>query len=872
MTRSFKRTTLAALGAGLLLQFSLAAQNVTLTKEAYVKPPREIADVVTAPRHLNVSLRDLGPDGEHFLVPVGAGLPTLQQFGKPFVNLGEMEIDHLANRSRRLTLRRTASIELWNHKTGEKVVVDAPSGSWLSVASAGGRRGRRGGGSASAWSPDGSKVAYLVHNDRETHLYVAEVGSGNGRKISRTPLLATHVTNPVWTPDGNSIVTVVLPDNRASMPQRSAVATEPQVRVSDEGATPTRTYQTLMETPYDSALLEWLSVGQIARIDVANGNVSKIGRPDMYKAIAISPDNEHLLVDVMRKPFSYHVPVSSFGSDQVIWNMQGQQLAEVQSNELQTTTVRLGGGPRGGPRNPGDKRNIAWLPDGSGLSFLQQEPRPEGRRGRASGDDEDEEEGGRSPRKDRIHHWSAPFGDANLEVMYESENRLGGVQYSQDAGTLFITETEDGQQHLFAMRRADPDTRHTITKTRANNIYRDPGSLMTRRGEKGGTVVRISSDGRFVYLSGTKYSRNQLEEAPRPFVNKQEISSGESTPVFESAADVFESVSTAVDDDLTSLITTRQTRYMPADSYVRDVATGDVRKLTSNRDYTPELTRAIRKRFRVERVDGIELWVNLTLPPDYVEGTKLPAMFWFYPREYTDQRSYDRSAARYNKSAFPNIGTRSMATLTKLGYAVVEPDSPIIGKQGQMNNNYVQDLRNNLWAVIDFLDKENYIDRDRLGIGGHSYGAFGTANAMIHTPFFKAGIAGDGNYNRTLTPLTFQSERRLIYDAREVYIQMSPLLWANQLNGALLMYHGIDDANNGTFPINSDRMFHVLNGLGKKTALYEYPYEHHGPATEETLLDLWGRWVEWLDVHVKNAEARQEKQPEPVTSSGQNRN
>ena len=341
--------------------------------------------------------------------------------------------------------------------------------------------------------------------------------------------------------------------------------------------------------------------------------------------------------------------------------------------------------------------------------------------------------------------------------------------------------------------------------------------------------------------------------------------------MFESAADVFESVSTAVDDDLTSLITTRQTRFMPADSYVRDVATGDVRKLTSNRDYTPELTRAIRKRFRVERVDGIELWVNLTLPPDYVEGTKLPAMFWFYPREYTDQRSYDRSAARYNKSAFPNIGTRSMATLTKLGYAVVEPDSPIIGKQGQMNNNYVQDLRNNLWAVIDFLDKENYIDRDRLGIGGHSYGAFGTANAMIHTPFFKAGIAGDGNYNRTLIPLTFQSERRLIYDAREVYIQMSPLLWANQLNGALLMYHGIDDANNGTFPINSDRMFHVLNGLGKKTALYEYPYEHHGPATEETLLDLWGRWVEWLDVHVKNADTMKGKQPEPVTS-GQNSN
>jgi dipeptidyl aminopeptidase/acylaminoacyl peptidase len=162
--------------------------------------------------------------------------------------------------------------------------------------------------------------------------------------------------------------------------------------------------------------------------------------------------------------------------------------------------------------------------------------------------------------------------------------------------------------------------------------------------------------------------------------------------------------------------------------------------------------------------------------------------------------------------------------------------------------------------VIDFFDKKEYIDRDRLGIGGHSYGAFGTANAMIHTPFFKAGIAGDGNYNRTLTPLSFQSERRYLWDAREVYISMSPLLWANQLNGALLMYHGIDDANVGTFLINSERMFHVLDGLGKTAALYMYPYEHHGPATVETQLDMWARWVEWLDKYVKNPERAKEEE------------
>ena len=170
-----------------------------------------------------------------------------------------------------------------------------------------------------------------------------------------------------------------------------------------------------------------------------------------------------------------------------------------------------------------------------------------------------------------------------------------------------------------------------------------------------------------------------------------------------------------------------------------------------------------------------------------------------------------------------------------------------------MNNNYENDLRNNLAAVIDEIDRRGLVDRTRIGIGGHSYGAFSTVNAMVHTPFFKAGIAGDGNYNRTLTPLAFQNERRDLWEAKDTYLQMSPLLYANNLTGALLLYHGLGDQNVGTDPINSPRLFQALNGLGKPASMYLYPFEDHGPATKETLLDLWGRWTAWLDKYVKNA-------------------
>jgi dipeptidyl aminopeptidase/acylaminoacyl peptidase len=362
------------------------------------------------------------------------------------------------------------------------------------------------------------------------------------------------------------------------------------------------------------------------------------------------------------------------------------------------------------------------------------------------------------------------------------------------------------------------------------------------------------SEGGHVFLQGTRYARDPMAEAPRPFVDRVEIRTGAKERVFESAADVFEQVTTPLDDEFRTMLVTRESPTMVPDSYVRE-ANGTLRKLTSNVDVTPEVTRALRRHVQVTRADGYKFWVEVTLPPTWREGTRLPGMFWFYPREYTDQYGYDVTRRTFNGNRFPATSPRSMDFLVTQGYAVIEPDAPIFGEAGRMNDNYVHDLRNNLAAVIDELDRLGYIDRRRLGIGGHSYGAFSTVNAMVHTPFFKAGIAGDGNYNRTLTPNGFQTERRDLWQGRETYMAMSPFYYANNLTGALLMYHGMEDQNVGTHPDNSTRLFHALQGLGKTTSLYMYPYEDHGPAARETLLDLWSRWVAWLDLYVKNPPA-----------------
>jgi dipeptidyl aminopeptidase/acylaminoacyl peptidase len=448
---------------------------------------------------------------------------------------------------------------------------------------------------------------------------------------------------------------------------------------------------------------------------------------------------------------------------------------------------------------------------------------------------------------------------------------------------LFVSERNGQNTVEYAVNLAEPATRYTLARYRTEEPAANPGNLVMVRGGgggggrggggggrggftgPGGGIVQLSADKASVFYQGTTYDKNPQEVGPKTFIDKVAIKTGEKARIYESEnAGVFERVASILDIDNGRFVVSRESPTEVAQNYL---VQGSTRlQLTQNQDYTPDVTKTPQERFTVTRADGFKFRVTVNLPTGFVKGgAKPPALFWFYPREFADQEAYDRPDRTFNKHAFPNFGLRSMEYFVRLGYAVVEPDAPIVGPAGQMNNNYVHDLRNNLAAVIDELDRRGLADRHRLAIGGHSYGAFSTVNAMVHTPFFKAGIAGDGAYNRTLTPIGFQSERRDLWEAPHVYLGMSPFLYANNLTGALLMYHGYADQNVGTDPDNSIRLYHALNGLGKTTALYMYPLEDHGPASRETLLDLWARWAAWLDKYVKNPQG--EKTDRKITTS-----
>lgn len=845
-----KKITVTALSSVLLLILFVSTQQTTFAqnqpdlREQYLTPPDEIAEEVLAPRHQNITLYNLAPSQEYFLnTTQNRALSPLSAFAKPYYNLGGLQFNPDANRSRYFTTNTTNGLQLIGSRNGEVSNIQTPENAQISSAS---------------WSPDGSKMAFFAHFEDETHIYVANLENGRSRKLTRRPVLATMNTSFDWSADGQYIFTVLVPGDRDNEPQEPATPASLQVKMTTDKENRLRTYPDLLGGKFEAELLKYHTTGQLTRINVNNRRVHKIGEPAMIRSIDPDPSGEYAIVQKMTEPFSYIVPVYSFGWVEEIWDLDGNMLVELRNSE-----IRKGVQGYDEVENYG-RRDIKWRPDGEGLSLIAktgegmaptrdnddddgQDPDDADDSDSEENDDEEEEE---DKKTDRVIQWVPPFGEEDMNTIFETEKEMESVSYSSDADILFIEESSTNKELVYAVFLEDTSETYTLVDHKDDDFYDDPGNLMDYTGEKGVSVVRVSPDKNNVFLSGTQYYEDYEENAPRPFIDKVDIRSGEKERIFQSAKDVYENVTAVLDNEVTEIVISRESPQMHPDSWLLDLESGDETKLTSNVDQNSAITQAKRERFKVTRADGFEFWVEVTLPSDW-DGTPLPGIIWHYPSEFDDQEDYDERQRRYNKNDFPGVYHRSIDILVKRGYAVINSDWPISAEMGDPNDGFVWSIVQNSTVVIDSTAKRGYIDRDRMAIGGHSYGAFGTANAMIHTSFFKAGIAGDGNYNRTLTPLGFQREPRDLWRGFDRYVQMTPIFWADRMDGALLMYHGAADQNVGTWPTHSRRMFHALNGIGKTAAMYMYPHEAHGPAAEETLLDLWTRWVQWMDHYVK---------------------
>ncbi len=895
----------AAIGSALIAS-PAAAQTAAgqsdhdlLTSETYVRPPAVVDRIIMAPR-TDISFTQPSPDRKWFLKSPGLDRGDVAQFGKPHVYLGGIQVDTRANRARSLTTSTHLGLLLVDPRTNATKTIETPKGASIS---------------AQVWSPTGTQIAYIANFDEASHVFVADVATGKSVQVSKTPLLGVLVTTIEWTADGKSIVAVVVPDGRGPAPVfgNKGIADGPEVRMTESRTIPQVIHPSLLEDPFEKASLKYYSTGQLALIDVKTKTTKKIGAPGMIRSVDASRDGQYFRVTEMTEPFSYLVPATSFGSVQELWDINGKLIAQLNKQPLREGEaagdgdVPAGGGGRGGPAQAvtdTGKRNVSWNPVGDGLVYYESVFSAGGNNGGgaaapAGGAAGRGGRGGRgggaaapapgrgtpaarpAPTSIRYMSWTAPFGPGDAKLIYEGSGQLTSIAYSVDGKTMFVSDSGA----VIAVRTADPAQRFNLGRGvtvpaggggRAGggggfggsaDSSAAGGALATRRGPNGANLVIVGSDNKTVYLSGTRSpGANWNTQAPRPWVDKLDFESGKRDRVFDSPATGFDEFVTALDDDYSAFIYTHESPTVIQDAYLRDAKAGTSTQITHAKDVAPEVSGATHKRIQLTRQrDGIKFWVDLTLPADWKPGTRLPGIIWFYPREYTTQAEYDRSRYTTNINKFPDTPALRPASSTKLwvtqGYAVIEPDCPIMGSAGKMNDNYARDLAENLELTVNAMVDQGYIDRDKVGIGGHSYGAFSTVNALTLTSIFKAGIAGDGMYNRSLTPFGFQSERRNFFEAQQTYLDMSPFFRADKISGPLLMYHSLEDQNVGTAPISSVRMFHALQGLGKPAALFMYPYEDHSVATYQTDLDQWARWFAWFDLYVKNPKSETKTQP-----------
>jgi dipeptidyl aminopeptidase/acylaminoacyl peptidase len=377
-----------------------------------------------------------------------------------------------------------------------------------------------------------------------------------------------------------------------------------------------------------------------------------------------------------------------------------------------------------------------------------------------------------------------------------------------------------------------------------------------KRLPNGFSVIRQNGDD--ILFTGAGSS----PEGDRPFLRQMNLKTLKTDEIFRSGTEFYESVAAVQSDNGTQFITRRESVSEPPNLRLRQVCQPNTeclavfdRQITAFADPTPQL-RGIKKQLvRYKRADGIDLSFTLYLPPNYKEGTKLPTVVWAYPLSFTDAQTAGQVTGSTNR--FTQIGGSSHLFFLLQGYAVLDDATmPIVGAPETKNDTFIKQIVDAAQAAIDKGVAMGVVDRDRVGVGGHSYGAFMTANLLAHSDLFRAGIARSGAYNRTLTPFGFQDERRTFWEAKEIYQNVSPFFFANKINEPVLLIHGEADNNQGTFPIQSERLFAAIQGNGGSARLVMLPLESHGYAAKESIEHTLYEQIVWFDKYVKNAKPR----------------
>jgi dipeptidyl aminopeptidase/acylaminoacyl peptidase len=791
---------------------------------SYRVPPQEIVDLVDAPPTPDVQF---SPDLSWLAILEQPSLPRISEIAEPELGLAGIRIRPRTNGPIRTSFLRSVRIQRLEGDS-EVLLTGIPDPARIGDV---------------RWSPDSTHLAFTVTEAAGISLWVARVASGRAARLT-LPILNIAYGNPYsWTLDSKEIVCRVVTEGRLEAPKAFDFPSGPVIQETAGRKAPVRTYQNLLQSPHDERLFEHYFTGQIARVTLG-GDVKRIGSPGLIIKARPSPDGKHLLVSAVHRPFSYRVPITRFPLSVEVLDLEGKLERRIADLPLAEEIPVAFDAVRTGPRD------FDWRDDAP-ATLVWVEARDEGNPAVPA------------EVRDEVLAWAFPF-DGPPRSLIQLGFRLSTVLWGSDRLALVSErwwKTRRTRTFVIAPRDSAVPPRLLFDRS-SEDRYGDPGTPNLKPTPSGGLVLRTTPDESSIFLVG----KGASPDGDLPFLDKFEVATCRSRRLFRSEAPYYEYPLDLLDDEGLRLVTRRESNCKPPNYLLRDLGSGKSVALTRFPHPTPQLASVRRELIRYERGDGVKLSASLSLPPGYDPGRDgpLPTVFWAYPAEF---KSVD-AAGQVTDSPHRFVGFEWSSALYLLtrGYAVVDyPSLPIVGAgDDEPNDTYVEQLVAGAEAVVEEVLRRGVADRARLAIGGHSYGAFTAANLLAHSDLFRAGIARSGAYNRTLTPFSFQAEERTLWDAPETYMRVSPLIHADLIDEPILLIHGQVDDNEGTFPIQSERLYAALMGLGGTARLVLLPLESHSYGTRESVLHVLWEQLQWLDRHVKGAEPVEEAPSGPA--------
>lgn len=771
----------------------------------YQRPPGAITDILDAPPTPLVSL---SPTRDYLLLSERPSYPPIADVAAPMLRLAGLRINprtngpHLATRTIGLTLQSIAD--------GQQRRIELPPRSNVSDT---------------AWSPDGQQLALTITTESGIELWVADTAKAVARRIPGVFINAAYGNPMQWLPDSRSLLVQTIPAERGDPPAPPQTPSGPTIQESSGRAAPVRTYQDLLQNAHDEALFDYYCTSQLALVG-ADDKVTSIGQSAVIASVEPSPDGKHLLVVRNQRPYSYILPALRFPKVVEVCSRSGNVEVTVANLPLQDR-VPIDGVPTG-------PRSYQWRPTAP-ATLVWAEALDEG------------DPRNQVTHRDRLLTLAAPFTSQPTELL-RTEQRYAGLKWSERERFALLEDFDRDRRwtRTFVVNFDRPDESPQLLWERSiNDHYGDPGAPVMRPLPNGRRVIWQVGDA--IYLEGN----GATPRGDRPFLDRFHLTTHKAERLFQCDDASYETfVAMLASGGSAQFLTRHESPNQPPNYFVHTFG-GQRRRLTNFPDPMPQLRQIKKQLVTYQRADGVALSFTLYLPPDRLPAEALPTVVWAYPREFNDAGTAGQVTGSTNR--FTTIGGMSHLFFLTQGYAVLDSATmPVVGDPEKANNTYIEQIVASARAAIDKAVEMGVTDRQRVGVGGHSYGAFMTANLLAHSDLFRAGIARSGAYNRTLTPFGFQSERRTLWEAPDTYLKMSPLLVADKINEPILLIHGEADNNPGTFPIQSERLYQAVRGNGGIVRYVTLPHESHGYTARESIEHTLYEMMAWFDKHVKN--------------------